>query len=44
VHLVVLEDLGDEVPRVGEVLHNGHPHPQNQDVGKLLQEAFYHGL
>ena len=43
-HLVVLDDLGDEVAGVHQVRHDGHAHPQDEDVGELLEHVLHHGL
>lgn len=43
-HLVVLDDLGDEVARVCQVGADWHTHPQDQNVGILLQQALHQGL
>ncbi len=33
-----LDNLGDEVTRVGHVGNNGHAHVQGQHVGELLRQ------
>ena len=43
-HLLILDDLGDEVASVRQVCHDGHAHAQHQHIGVLLQEALHHGL
>ena len=43
-HLVILDDLGDEVAGVGEVAHDGHAHAQDEDVGVLAQQALHQRL
>jgi len=35
-YLVILDDLGNEVPRVGQVCHNGHSDAQNENIRVFL--------
>ena len=43
-HLVVLDDLSDEIPRVEQVRDDGHTYTQRQHVGELLEHVLNHGL
>eukprot|EP00967_Tisochrysis_lutea_P091281 scaffold131004_cov21-Tisochrysis_lutea.AAC.1 len=42
-HLVILDDLSDEVSGVHKVSHNGHTHAQCEHIGVLLEQTFYDG-
>ena len=42
--LLVAQNLGDEVARVGQVADDGHAHAQHEDIGVLAQEGLDHGL
>mmetsp|Transcript_15714 Transcript_15714/g.37324 ORF Transcript_15714/g.37324 Transcript_15714/m.37324 type:complete len:211 (+) Transcript_15714:108-740(+) len=42
--LLVLDDLGDEVAGVEDVLDDRHPHTQSEHVVERLEEVLCHGL